>query len=269
MANTFDSPASRMDGPIHLSWGAVIAGAIVASAVSFVFLTFAATLGLSLMSSAPTWRDSSVALWLLTGIYLLLQALVSFAAGGYVAGRLRQRWGATMSADEIDFRDGMHGLMAWAVGALIGAIVLALTAGSFATRAAPAAVTSPQPATAGEPLIAYELDRLFRGEKRTSDADVTTVRSEAGRILLQSSGHTGIVPEDRNYLVRLVSARTGLAQPDAERRVDDVVAKSREAVVKARRTGVIMGFVTAASLLLGAAAAWFAACLGGDRKSVV
>jgi hypothetical protein len=84
--------------------------------------------------------------------------------------------------------------------------------------------------------------------------------------LLQSSGHTGIVPEDRTYLVRLVSARTGLAQGDAERRVDEVVARSREAIVKARRSTVLLGFSTAAALLLGAAAAWFAACCGGRHR---
>ena len=42
-------------------------------------------------------------------------------------------------------------------------------------------------------------------------------------------GHTGMEQDDRDYLVRLVMARTGLAQPDAEHRVDHVIgqAKSR------------------------------------------
>ena len=267
MAQTFDSTAGpRVDGQIHISWSAVIAGAIAASALSFVLLTFAASLGLSLASSAPTWRDASLALWILTGLYLILQALASFALGGYVAGRLRHRWGTALHTDETDFRDGMHGLLTWGVGALLGATLFALTSAGIASKAAPAAVTSPQSASAGEPLIAYELDRLFRGERRAGDTDVTTARAEAGRILMQSSGHRGIVAEDRTYLVRLVSARTGLAQPDAEKRVDDVVARSREAIVKARRSGVILGFMTAAALLLGAAAAWFAACCGGRHR---
>ena len=266
MAQTFDSTAGpRVDGQIHISWSAVIAGAIAASAISFVLLTFAASLGLSLASSAPTWRDASLALWILTGLYLILQALASFALGGYVAGRLRHRWSTGLHTDETDFRDGMHGLLAWGVAALLGATLFALTSAGIASKASPATVNS-QSASSGEPLIAYELDRLFRGERRAGDTDVTTARAEAGRILMQSSGHRGIVAEDRAYLVRLVGARTGLAQPDAERRVDDVVARSREAIVKARRSGVILGFMTAAALLLGAAAAWFAACSGGRHR---
>jgi hypothetical protein len=263
MANTFDAPSVRGDGELHITWSAAIAGAIAATALSFVFLTFAAALGLSVGSSAPTWRDASMALWLLTGLYLILQAMVSFGFGGYVAGRLRRRWSTALSADETDFRDGMHGLLVWALGALLGAIVLGSTLGGIATRATPATVTSPQPATAGEPLIAYELDRLFRGAR---EGDLTAARSEAGRILLHASGHRGIVAEDRAHLTRVVSARTGLAQGDAEKRVDDVVARARDAIVKARKTGVLLGFVTAASLLLGAAAAWFAACLGGRHR---
>ena len=141
-----------------------------------------------------------------------------------------------------------------------------LTSAGVASRATPATVTSPQTASAGEPLIAYELDRLFRGERRAGDTDLTAARAEAGRILLQSSGHRGIVAEDRAYLTRLVGARTGLAQPDAERRVDDVVVRSREAIVMARRSTVLFGFATAAALLLGAAAAWFAACCGGRHR---
>src|SRR5437016_17174 len=65
------------------------------------------------------------------------------------------------------------------------------------------------------------------------------------------------------YLARLVASRTGLSQPDAERRVDDAIAAATTAVRRARRSAVIVGFATAASLLIGAAAGWWAACAGG------
>jgi predicted transcriptional regulator len=71
-------------------------------------------------------------------------------------------------------------------------------------------------------------------------------------------------PEDRAYLVRLTAANTGLAQPDAERRVDEVAARAKENISRARRSAVILAFTArAAAALLGAAAAWFAACAGG------
>jgi hypothetical protein len=79
-------------------------------------------------------------------------------------------------------------------------------------------------------------------------------------------GRRDIAPDDRTYLTRLVAARTGLAPPDAERRVADVLAKSRQAARRARATSVIIGFMTAASLAAGAAAAWFAAGIGGSHR---
>jgi hypothetical protein len=91
-------------------------------------------------------------------------------------------------------------------------------------------------------------------------------RSEAARILLTSAGHTGMKAEDRSYLIRLTSAATGLAAPEAERRVDAVIAASRDNLRKARRTGVILAFMVGAAALLGAAVSWFAAVTGGDHR---
>src|ERR1041385_2293188 len=101
-------PAAEIGADVH--WGAVIAGAVAAAALSFVLLTFGTGIGLAVSSTSPTWRDTSLAFWLLSGVYLIFTALLSFALGGYVAGRMRARLGAT-AADETDFRDGLHGLL--------------------------------------------------------------------------------------------------------------------------------------------------------------
>jgi hypothetical protein len=74
--------------PSYLQWTPVIAGAFGATALSLILVTFAATIGLGVSSTAPTWRDASVALWLLSGLYLMLQAVLSFGFGGYIAGRI-------------------------------------------------------------------------------------------------------------------------------------------------------------------------------------
>ena len=104
----------------YIAWGPVIAGAIAASALSFVLLTFGAALGLSIASPAPTWRDASVGLAFLSGVFVLLTAAVSFGVGGYLAGRLRPR-GTAAGPDESEFRDGVHGLLVWALGVALGA----------------------------------------------------------------------------------------------------------------------------------------------------
>jgi len=250
-------------GSIFLNWSAVIAGAITAAALSLVLLTFGSAIGLSVASTAPTWRDTSATLAVLSGLYLLLTAVVSFGFGGYVAGRLRTRWTSTLHNDFVEFRDGTHGLVSWALAIVISGIAAAIMATTVAPQAVP-----PAPATtanAGEALIAYDLDRLFRSDRRPQ-GDLSYSRAEANRILLASTSRDGMKPDDRGYLSRVVAAQTGIAQPDAEKRVDEAMAAARTAVKKAHQSGVILGFSVAVSLLLGAAAAWYAACLGGQHR---
>ena len=249
-----------------LQWTPVIAGALVASAVSLILIAFGAAIGISVVSSSPTWRDTSAALALLSGLYLLLAALVSFGLGGYVAGRLRERWDPSARGDVVEFRDGAHGIVAWALAVVITGLVAAVSAASLAPRVVPPN-TSPTAAT-GEPLIAYELDRLLRTE-RPLGGDVAYIRAEAGRILLAAAGRRGIAPDDRGYLVRLAAARTGIAPPEVERRVDDAITAANTAVSKGRRSAVILGFASAVSLLAGAAAAWYASGAGWRHRDSV
>lgn len=253
-----------MDGVqrARIAWGAVFAGALAAAALFLVLFGFGASLGLAVGSSAPTWRDASFALWLLSGLYLLLAVLASFALGGYVAGRMRPE-AAFDEEGDVELNAGMHGLLVWALAVLLGALLVAAGARALSPVVSPSGGQSGQMSSlGGENLLAFELDKLFRSDRRPAGDDLTYSRSEAGRILLTSSSHSGVAPDDRAYLVRLVSARTGLAGADAEQRVNAIIAQSRTSLSRARKAGVLMGFVTAASLLLGAAVSWFAAQRG-------
>jgi hypothetical protein len=260
---TIDTRAEPLGGSIlTIEWGPIIAGAIAAAALGFVLDTFAAAIGLSVSSTAPTWRDASIALVLLSGLYLLLAAVIAYGFGGYVAARLRHRVDGVAG----EYRDGMHGLLVWALATLLSALVLVAALQAAPHLAAPSggASAGPSASVAGENIIAYDLDRLFRGGERRGD--MTYTRSEAARILLTTSSHRGLQPEDRTYLIRLVSATSGLPAPDAERRVDEVVREAKQNIDRARHSGVLIGFMAGAALLLGAAAAWFAACAGGLHR---
>jgi hypothetical protein len=252
-------------GPSHshyLHWTPVLAGAIVAAALSFVLLSFGSAIGLAVGSPSSSWRDTSSALALLGGLWLLLTALASFGLGGYLAGRLRTSW-SVADPHEVEFRDGIHGLLVWGLAILIGAV---LAFAATRTLAARADLTSPTASTA-EPLLAFELDRLFRSDRRPADAgNDTEIRAQAARIITAGLGHTGMAPDDRAYLIRLVAARTGLPQPDAEGRVNQAIAQSSDAIAKARHGAVILAFMIAASLMLGAAVAWLAAAFGGQHR---
>ena len=108
----------------YLQWTSVITGALAATALSLILVTFAATIGLGVSSTAPTWRDASVALWLLSGLYLILQAVLSFGFGGYIAGRMRRP--IVGQPEEVESRDGLHGLAVWALAVVLGAGLAAL-----------------------------------------------------------------------------------------------------------------------------------------------
>jgi hypothetical protein len=244
-----------------LQWTPIVAGAFVAAAVSSILIAFGATIGLGVSSAAPTWRDASVALWILSGIYLVLQALVSFGCGGYVAGRCRIPYeGGT--PEDTERRDGLQGVSSWALGVVIGIILTALIA-MGASR--PTNLT--QPTSTTEPsVLSYEIDHLFRPGRRPPDLNIGPLRSEAARVLMTSSSHSGISADDRTYLVQLVTTTTGLTGADAERRVDSVIAASKTAISRARAATIILAFSIAAGLLLGAVAAWAAAGAGGRHR---
>src|SRR3954468_20409006 len=105
-----------------ISWAAVIAGAVIAAATALALHAFGGAIGLAVSSPAPTWRDASFGLIFLSGVYLVLVALAAYGLGGYVAGRLRVASSA-LNRDEIEFRDGVHGLLVWACATLLTAFL--------------------------------------------------------------------------------------------------------------------------------------------------
>lgn len=251
-----------------IHWGAVIAGALSAAALASVLHAFAAAVGLAVSSAAPTWRDGSTGLWILSGVYLILVALASYGLGGYVAGMLRERFVPATRREDVELSDNIHGLLVWALATLLTALFVLLASSAGTRLVAPSGGNAgPSTSIAGENTIAFDIDKLLRGDRRVPDmGGIAETRAEAGRILLTSSSHSGVAAEDRNYLVRLVSARTGLAQPEAERRVDATIGSAKENLARARRSSVILAFMAGAAALLGAAAAWFAAANGGQHR---
>ena len=264
MIKSIEPAAASIEVPSrYLSWTPVILGALIATALSSILLAFGVTIGLGVSSTAPTWRDASAALWILSGLYLILQAALSFGVGGYIAGRTNVGLAALDTA-EIEQRDGLHGLAAWALAVVLGVALAAFIGSATLTR--PNSNGSSARTSAAEPLLSYEIDRLFRPFRRAANVDLLQERAEAGRILLTSSSHSGMSSEDRSYLAQLVAANTGLAGAEAEKRVDAAIATSQASIAKSRRSSVILAFSAAAAILLGAVIAVAAASVGGSHR---
>ena len=110
--------------------------------------------------------------------------------GGYIAGRLRGGW-ARVHADEVFFRDTAHGLLVWAVGAVMAAVLLAWAASSAVSGAAHVAGAATEAvgaatgqaagqvaSTMGDPT-AYFSDMLWRSDK-PAQGDQASATAEGG-----------------------------------------------------------------------------------------
>lgn len=246
----------------HFQWSAILGGTAVAAGTSLTLNAFGAGIGLSVVSTAPTWRDLSAVYWLVGGVFLLFVALISFSIGGYVAGRMR----APLNIDpaETEFRDGMHGLATWGATVVLAA-VLTLGAAATANSAAGRSGGPSAQSVAGETVIASELDDLFRTDRIAGD--LTYRRAEAARILLKSSSHNGVPEVDRHYLTLVTSVVAAIPEGEAQERVNEAITATTEALHRARVAVVLQAFFVAAALFVGSVAAWFAATEGGkDRE---
>jgi hypothetical protein len=261
---SIESPIESAGHALHqdswsLQWSPIIAGGLAAAAMSSILITFGAAVGLGVSSTSPSWRDASIALWLLSGIFLILQALVSFGFGGYIAGRARAPY-SSVSWEAGESRDGLHGLASWSIAVVLGAVVFAVV-GASASRPQTTALAVTEPSN-----LSYEIDRLFRSARRPTAADLSMERAEAGRILLTTSSHDGVSADDRAYLIQQIGSTTGLSATDAERRVDTSFSNAKKALGRTRASSIILAFCIATALLLGAVASWAAAVAGGKHR---
>ena len=261
MAEIVTRSAPQVGVQSYVEWGAVFAGASVALAASLVLLTFGAAIGLSSVSPYTSTATGLKAVGVGAVFWMLLVTIWSFALGGYLAGRMRHRW-SDASPLEVKFRDFAHGLLVWAIG-ILGAAVLATAGVSAIGKTLGAAVGS---AAATSDLATVATDELFRTTNTTQAPSTAETRAEVTRLLLSSVGRGEISAADRIYLAQLVASRTGLSQTDAEKRVNDTIEKMKAAAERARKLGIVLGFLTASILLIGGASAWWAAAVGGRHR---
>lgn len=119
-----------------VAWPAIWAGTTTAIAASVVLFTLGAGLGLAGSSPWPQTQASTTTFRVAVGLWVIISQWVSFALGGYIAGRLRVRW-ASLHTDEVFFRDTAHGLLTWALSTVIVAGLAVLATALTAPSAMP------------------------------------------------------------------------------------------------------------------------------------
>jgi hypothetical protein len=286
-------------GPARsVQWGAVILGALGASAISIVLLAFGAGIGLSATSAQPYAGASAKALAVISALYGAVVMVASFGAGGYVAGRMRLPPTAE-EVSEADFRDGAHGFAVWALAIAVGGVLAASGIGGLlktgveaaATVGGGAAIGAASNPALGQAAIRlsmtptdYAIDHMMApapgapapaatpgpGPSVQSHTDLAGTMARTFAVGLRTGQ---LEAKDRGMLVQMVMHQTGLPQVEAEKRVDDVFTelkaaeqKARDAADRARKAALIGAFALAATLLLGCAAACAGAAAGARHR---
>ena len=296
-----------------VSWGAIFAGAAAAAALSLILLMLGIGLGLSSVSPWKYDGVSAATFGVTTIVWITFTQLIASGMGGYLAGRLRTKW-VSVHTDEVYFRDTAHGFLAWAVATLVTAVLLTSVIGSIVSggiQASAALVggvaSTAVAATAGGAAgvagtdttksdgdavgMGYFVDSLFRKDVSEaqgssgvaanagapSTASSAAPASEVTRIFVNTIRAGAMPVEDVRYLGQVVAQRTGLSQPDAEKRVTQAYARVqtklleaetavRNAADKSRKASSYAALWLFISLLIGAFVASLSATYGGRQR---
>jgi hypothetical protein len=251
--NDVDVSIDAVNSAHYVDWGAIIAGGFIAIAISSVFLAFGSAVGLSLTSFQSGNSASMTGLAIAATLWLLWVQVSSFVGGSYVTGRLRRRIGDA-TAHEAEMRDGSHGLIVWAVGVVVGTAIASWLATSGLTGAATVGATD------------YYVDKMIRSDTAVQ-ADPANDTVQISRVLAKNLALKVMDDSDKTYLVREIAARSGLPEAEAQKRLDETMLTLKAQADSARRYGILIAFLTAASILVSAVASWWAACAGGKHRN--
>lgn len=263
------SPTTATADVSAVSWAAILAGGVAAAALSVVLLVLAASVGLSTVSPWTGAAASATTFKVTAGLTLVAIAMISSTVGGYMAGRLRSLWTGAHSEEAL-FRDTAHGFLAWCTATVAGVLMLgAATTVLIGGTATGLSASAGQAAQRSSPAD-YYVDMLLRsapGAQPAPQAQGDNPRREIGLIFTRGmSEPDGISSADRSYLAQAVSARTGLPQAEAEKRVNDVITEAKNYAEAARKFARASLLWLTLSLFLGAFSASLAAIEGGQLR---
>jgi hypothetical protein len=153
------------------------------------------------------------------------------------------------------FRDTAHGLITWAFATVLTAAALGSATSSIVGRVTQSIGGAAAQAGAQIGPIETAVDGLFRADPGAASAapgpsaGPDPMRAEISRLLSTSLLDGGNLNDiDRTYVARVVAARTGISQADAEKRVAEVIDKAKQTLDDARKAAARLSFWLTASL---------------------
>ncbi|MBV9531838.1 MAG: DUF2795 domain-containing protein [Bradyrhizobium sp.] len=276
----------------RISWGAVLAGAIVSVATTLLLSLLGAALGAGSIHALDATRTDLSNYGTGAAIWEIINLALSMAFGGYVASRL--------SGTHSHLDGELHGVTMWAVAVLLGSVLLAQavsglaglvgsglgSVGSGLGSAVSQAVGGPGAASSAVPSEINPqavIDRLQ--QSLGSSGDPTTmsreqISAEIGTLVRRGLPNGNLSDSDRNRLVDLVAAQSGVTREEAARRVTrmetdaktslaQVEQKARVAADEVARSAATAARALFTALVVGLLSALIGAWLGTRHKRVL
>jgi hypothetical protein len=272
----------------EISWGAVIAGAIIGLVVQLILNMVGVGVGLSTVDAVAGDSPSASSISIGAGLWWVISGIIAAAIGGYLAGRLSGKPSHSTTA--------YHGLISWAVSVLVVAYLISsaasgLVGGAFSGAttvlggagkaiggSAQTAVQAAAPSLSGmnDPMsrIVDQVKSSSGGQDPAAlrDAAATSVQAalsgDPGQQAAATDKAAEAIAKAQNLPVDQAKAQIAQYQQQYKEMVAKTKEQAKEAADATARTvsrGALFG---ALALLLGALAAFFAGQAGAVVPTV-
>jgi ElaB/YqjD/DUF883 family membrane-anchored ribosome-binding protein len=197
----------------RMSWGAVLAGAVVALSVQLLLSLLGIGIGLATVDPAAGDTPSAASFGIATGVFYAIVTLLSLFAGGWVAGRLA---GMPVRTDGL-----LHGLVTWSVAMLLLLYVVTTSVGALVSGTLGVVGNTLQAAGQGVQQAAGAAAQTEIGEEA-----LNTIQQQARQFLGQAQQATGA--QDASGLLEQVMAiaQGGLSDQEQQRMLDQIVQQT-------------------------------------------
>jgi len=267
-----------------ISWGAVLAGVVLALATQILLNMLGIGIGAATLDPAMGDNPSAMSFSIAAGLWFALSTILAALAGGYTAGRL--------AGVPRESTAGWHGLTAWAlttlvifyllgstVGGLLGGAYRGLTnaLGNVSSAVGSTAETVTQIAMTriADPFSSIEesIRSAVPGNDPTTLRDATIIAVRA-----VVTGDPQQAAEARERAAQVIARAQNISMEDARTQVQQYTQQYRHAVDQAKQQGTQAAdaaartvsraaLLGAISLLLGGLAGWFGGRMGAGEPT--
>ena len=257
----------------HVSWGAIVAGVVIAIVVQMVLSLLGAGIGLSTVDPLRYSSPDASSFGIGAGIWWAVSSMISLFAGGAVAAHLA---GSPEKTDAM-----LHGLLTWGLATIVTAYLLASAVSAVVRGGASMVGTAATVTASGAAAVAGPAADMAKKQLEASGISFDSIKAQAQQILAQT-GKPALQPEalenkadatanaaksaaanagaaggasagadlqtaidkimnsgkdtvdqvDRDAVVNVVMAQSGLTKAEAETRVDGWIKTYQDARVK-------------------------------------